>query len=117
MLLLWESGLAELKEDGSEQSSRVPKPWGNQRFLLPTEEFISRGAPTCHPVHQVQGLVKHWLSQEGKVFLNYQQMVEVSGSLLHTLSLVTASNHPNGVFVSLLYFPSLIPSQEISSVA
>lgn len=77
--------LAELKEDGSEQCSRVPKPWENQHFLFPTEEFDYRRALTCHPVHQVQGLVKDCLSQEGKVFLNYQQMVEVSGSLFTLL--------------------------------
>lgn len=54
-------------------------------FLFSTKEFGYRGAPTCHPVHQVR-VEECCLSQEGKVFLNYQQMVEVSGSLFTLLS-------------------------------
>lgn len=67
----------------------------------------------------MHGLMKHYLSQEEKVFLNYQQMVEVSGSLFTFLSfslLVTVLNNPKEIFVILLYFPSFTQIQ-ISSVA
>lgn len=67
----------------------------------------------------MHGLTKHYLSQEEKVFLNYQQMVEVSGSLFTFLSfslLVTVLNNPKEIFVILLYFPSFTQIQ-ISSVA
>lgn len=52
-------------------------------------------------------------------FLNYQQMVEVSGSLFTFLSfslLLTVLNNPKEIFVILLYFPSFTQIQ-ISSVA
>lgn len=67
----------------------------------------------------MHGLMKHYLSQEEKVVLNYQPMVEVSGSLFTFLSLcllVTVLNNPKEIFVILLYFPFFTQIQ-ITSVA